>query len=109
MANLDSWSGFIGTNFLKADMVRDENHPFVCVRVELYADEDNSNNVRLHLESLPLQVIFDLNVTNSKKVAELGIPSPNALVGKKIYFRKVLVRNPKTNQEVDGLRVYKVE
>ena len=34
---------------------------------------------------------------------------PKELVGHKLYFRKVKVNNPTTGEEVDGLRISKVE
>lgn len=106
--NLDSWEGFTGSNFLRSEMVKDEDHTFTVVGAEQH-ERDGDVSLWLHLESIPLKVTFDVNKTNAKKLQELGAANPKDLIGKKIYFKKVLVRNPKTNQEVESLRVYKLE
>lgn len=105
---LDSWDEFTGSNFLKAIDVSSEEEQFVCSKVEMFTDDSNQKKPRIELESDGKTWTFDLNKTNSKKIDELGVKSPRALIGKIIQFRKVLVRNPKTNQEVDGLRISKI-
>jgi hypothetical protein len=104
--NLDSWDGFIGSNFLNADDVKDENHAFVCIATEF--DTENERPI-LVLESSGLKAKFSLNVTNANFVKNAGIRSPNAIIGKKLTFKKVLVRNPQTKKEVEGLRINKIE
>ena len=100
--NLDNWDGFLGANFLMAEHVRDENHEFVCVKVDL----DNENNrPLLFLESEDLKKMFSLNVTNSKFCKKENIKSPKDLIDKKLTFRKVVVTSPKTKEEVDSLRI----
>ena len=109
---LDSWDKYIAGNFLKAINVQSENDPFVCVNVSSIIDKRNNtetDRVRLEVERNELAFEFDLNKENSKKLVELGVPSPRAMIGKKIYFKKALVRNPTTNKEVDSLRIWKVE
>ena len=105
---LDSWDNFISDNFLKAIEVKSEEDEFVCTSINIFTDENNSQRPRLELERNKTKWIFDLNKTNAKKVSELGVQTPRQLIGKTIYFRKVLVRNPQTNQEVDGLRISKI-
>lgn len=105
---LDSWDEFVSGNFLKAIDVDSEKDAYVCTSVSL-AERDGVDQVRLHLQRNEKENDFDLNKTNAKKIKELGIDSPKAVIGKKIYFKKALVRNPKTNAEVESLRIYKVE
>ena len=107
--SLDSWDSYLSGNFLKAINVSSEADAYVVTGITEVEDPDGIKRPRLHLERNNTQFDFDLNKTNAAKVKELGITSPKSVVGKKIFFRKVLVRNPKTNQEVDGLRVSKVE
>lgn len=104
---LDNWNLFTGS-FLKATDVSSENDAFVCVGVDLEENEDKPRLI-LSLERNQIAYKFDVNRTNASKFKELGILSPRNLIGKKIYFKKVLVRNPQTNKEVDGLRIYKLE
>lgn len=100
--SLDSWSGFLGSNFLNAEDVRDENHEFVVTGTEL--DTEN-NRPLLLLESEGLKTKFSLNVTNANFMKEAGIKSPADSVGKIITFRKVMVNSPKKKREVESLRI----
>ena len=105
---LDSWDGFISGNFLKAVDVDSQEDAYACVGVEL-VDRDGVGQVRLNLQRNEKDADFDLNKTNAKKLKELGIETPKNVIGKKIYFKKVLVRNPQTNAEVEGLRILKID
>ena len=105
---LDSWDDYISGNFLKAVNVENENDVFVCIDVNSIQVDDDSK-VRLTLEKKEIEFLFDLNKTNAKKAKDLGIVSPKALIGKKIFFKKALVRDPKKNVEVEGLRIFKIE
>lgn len=104
--DLDNWDKF-SSNFIKATDVASENDAYVCIAVS-QTDEDNPK-VRLTLERNESEYSFDLNKTNIAKLKELKIESPRKLIGKKLFFKKVLARNPATNKEVDSLRIYKVE
>ena len=109
-AGLDAWDEYTSGSFLKAINVTSEDQSFEVTEISNYVDEaDSSKRLRLKLKKENLEFDFDLNKTNAGKVKELGITSPKDLKGKKIYFKKVLVRNPKTGMEVEGLRIYKVE
>jgi len=104
--SLDSWDNFTGSNFLKVEDVKDQNHAFVCIKVEL--DEEN-NRPMLVLESDDTKYKMSLNVTNSNFVKNAGIKKPNDLVGKKIKFRVTQAFSPSAKKEVDTLRVISVE
>lgn len=107
---LDSWDNFTSSNFLKASQVTNENQAFVCTNIEIIEDKDTKSiRPRLTLENNQIEYDLDLNKTNSSKVKELGIHTPRQLIGKKIYFKKVLVRDPKKNMEVEGLRICKID
>ena len=100
--NLNDWDGFLGSNFLSVDDVNDENHEFVIIGVEL--DTENNRPICI-LESNGCERKFSLNVTNANFVKNAEINSPKEMIGKVITFKKVLVRNPKTRKEVEGLRI----
>lgn len=107
---LNSWDKFISGNFLKAINVLSENESYNIMSISEGSDPDgNEIRLRLHLERLKNEYDFDVNKTNAVKLKELGAESPMSLIDKKIYFRKVLVRNPKTNKEVESLRILKLE
>lgn len=106
--SLTSWDEFVSGNFLKAINVNSENDAFIVVSLET-ATIDDRKMLRLNLERNGQNYDFDVNKTNAARLKELGIQSPKELQGKKLFFRKALVRNPTTNKEVEGLRIYRVE
>jgi len=91
-------------NFLKAINVQSEKDAFVVTEIEEVKANDKEV-LRLTLEKDGVEYDFDLNKTNAKFLAGKGIIEPMTLMSKKLFFRKALVRNPKTNQEVEGLRI----
>lgn len=109
-ANLDEWNDFISGTFIKATDVSNENEPFICTKAEPFLDNrDGIIRLRTTLEGKGQEYLFDLNKTNAIFLKNSGINKPREVVGKKIYFKKVLVFNPELKKEVDGLRISKVE
>ena len=106
-ANLDSWEAYSGS-FLKAEDVESEQDAYVPVSISSIEDSGKMK-IRLHLERKEIKKDFDLNVTNMKKVRELGFESPKSLIGTKIYFTKVQARDPTKGIEVPSLRITNVE
>ena len=105
--DLESWDGFLGSNFLSTDDVKSESDVFVCVKVEL--DTEN-NRPMVVLEKDEMHYKMSLNVTNSKYLHEdCNIKNPKELVGKKIYFRKTMAFSPTAKKDVQTLRIAKVE
>lgn len=107
--NLDSWDDFISGQFLKAINVESEKDAFTCTGIDVQEQDDGRINPVLKLERNGKEYDFGLNKTNAKNLKELGIATPRAVIGKKIYFKKALVRNPKTNTEVEGLRIFRID
>ena len=108
MTNLTSWDGFCGANFLKVEHVTDEKDAFAVINVDLFTDDETSKP-RLIVQKKGESYLFDLNVTNSNFCKNNGITAPKLLIGKKVFFKKVLVNNPKTKKEVESLRIFKIE
>lgn len=108
MDDIGNWDNYIN-NFLKANDVLSDSQAFVVVNVESVLTKDDNKNLRLMMENNQNTYNFDLNKTNAVFLKKSGVKSPKEILGKKIFFKKVLVRNPKTNQEVEGLRISKVE
>lgn len=104
--NLDNWDDFISGDFLKAINVDSDKDAFIVVKMEF---DRESERLRATVERNGKSYLFDVNKTNAVFLKEAGIPNPKELVGKKLYFKKALVRNPQTNKEVEGLRISKVE
>lgn len=102
------WDSYIN-NFLKASDIDSENQPFVAAAVE-EVENRGEKSVRIHLEESETKYLFDLNKTNAVFLkTKANIKHPKDVVGKKVYFKKVMVRNPQINQEVEGIRIHKVE
>lgn len=107
---LDSWDNYVSGTFLKPINVDSDKDFFTITAVEEFIDNrDNSTRPRLTLEKGGKDFNFDLNKTNAVFLKNSGIANPKSLIGKKLCFKKALVRNPKTNLEVDSLRICKVE
>lgn len=108
MGNTNSWDDYT-SNFLKSKDVKDENDAFVCTAVDDF-DKGALPVPRLTLEHGEDECYtFDLNRTNATFCKDNGVASPKKLIGKKLYFKKVMARNPKTNIEVESLRICKIE
>ena len=103
--SLDSWDDYIGSGFLKAEMVNSESEAFAIIAVNESTDFEGNKAVRLQLERSEKKYDFDLNKTNAKALKELGAENPKSLIGKRISFKKVLVMNPTSKKEVDSLRI----
>lgn len=106
---LNSWDSFIGLSFFKANDLKSENDGYIVEDVTIVADDKGEVNVRLIMSLNDMTYKFDLNKTNAIFLKEHEIKAPRLLLGKKIYFKKVLVFNPQTKKEVDGLRISKIE
>jgi hypothetical protein len=108
--NTKSWDHFCGSNFLKTTHVANEQDAFAVIGIEIIEGRDEENaKPRLTLEKNKETYLFDLNVTNANFCKNAGIKSPNDLVGKKMFFKKINVVSPKTKKEVESLRILKIE
>lgn len=107
--SLNSWDSFVSGNFLKAINVDGEQEGFICTNVEEITDsKEQKKRLRLTLEKLgAVEFEFDLNKTNASFLMKQGLKNPKEVIGYTLYFKKALVRNPKTNQEVESLRISK--
>lgn len=97
-----------GGSFLKAANVLSETDLFEITAVA-EVEESDRTALRLSLVKDDSKFDFDLNQTNIKFLVSKGYVEAETLKGHKIAFKKVLVRNPKTNMEVEGLRVCDIQ
>ena len=92
--------------FLKATNITSESEIFVIIKVEEGKSQDGKKEIlELTLEHNALKCRYGLNKVNLDFLIKSGYTEPIKLVGKKITFRKVLVTNPATKKEVDGIRI----
>ena len=107
---IENWDNFTGSKFLKAEDVESEEHAYAVIDLNVFQDDrSKEERLRLTLERKGKEYEFDLNKTNANFIQGAGISTPRHIVAKKLYFKKVKVNNPSTGQEVDGLRICKVE
>ena len=104
--DLDSWDGFLGSNWLGVEDVKSETDTFVCVKVEF--DAENTRPM-LVLEKNEISYKLSLNVTNSNFVHGSNVKSPKDLIGKKLFFRKTMAFSPSAKKDVPTLRISKIE
>ena len=104
--DLDSWEGFLGSNFLKAEDVKSENDTFVCKGIEF--DSENERPM-LVLEKEEITYKYSVNVSNANFLKDAGLKNPKEAIGKKIWFKKVQAYSPTAKKQVDSLRISKVE
>jgi hypothetical protein len=103
MTNTDSWKDF-GGKYLKAQNVTSDKDKYVIVAVGSEIQNDKTTLI-LTLEREGTQKLFGCNTTNENAVMAVCPNSPDQAVGSIITFTKERVRNPGTNQMVDGLRI----
>jgi len=103
--SVESWDGLL-KNYLKAENLKESNETFVCVGVSV-----DGENMDLNLERNEGQekFVFGLNRTNMSFLKSNKISAPKEVIGKVLTLEKVKARNPTTKQEVDSLRINKIE
>jgi len=101
--NIDSWDGLL-TNYVKAANLEGQTDLFVCTGVNVEEEK-----MELKLERSEEKFVFGLNTTNKVFLKNNGISKPKEVIGKKITLEKVKAFNPTLKQEVDSLRIIKVE
>lgn len=103
----DSWDAFTGAS-LKADDVKSKDDAYVVVGTDEDL-QDGRPKLIFVVERDEIRKNFYLNATNVEAVRDLGVNSPSQIIGRKIYFGKIKVNNPKTKKQQDSLVIYKVE
>lgn len=108
---LDSWKGIV-SNYLKAENLKEEEGSFVAEDVQVRERQNDEGEMRAQIEISTtvdeIEYVFALNYTNAKFVKS-QVSAPKQLVGKRLFYEKIQVRNPKTNKTVDGISIVKIE
>jgi hypothetical protein len=103
----EDWCDF-SSQFLKVDLIKEFPVTLICKDVETEYDDDKPK-LYVITEYLKKPWKMGINKTNITFIRNLGIKSPKAIIGKKLTFDKIKVRNPLTNSMVDGFLLTKVE
>lgn len=99
--DLGKWDDFSG-DYLKTDIVTKFPVELVPVKIEASFDEKTNKprmNVTVHYNDKDW--IMELNKTNQKVIRAKGL-MPKEVVGRKLIFDKIKVRNPSNDTMVDS-------
>jgi len=106
--NIDNWDDFLG-KFIKAEMVKTWPALFIPISVRSNFDEEDNAHVIYTGEFQGKKKDWEPNKTNIEILRNLNLPSPKALIGKKVYFKKVMNFNPSLKKKVPSFEIDKVE
>lgn len=106
--DLNSWDDFVG-KFIKAEVIKIWPALFVPTSVSGEFDDDGNANLIYIGDFQGKKKFWQPNKTNIDIIKKSGIPSPSALLGKKVYFKRVMNFNPQLKQKVPSVEVEKVE
>lgn len=104
--NLDRWDDFSG-EFIKTDLVK---FPFTIVPVSINSEYDEQMKPRLHITFSynDRDWKMELNKTNQNFIRANNIV-PKKIIGKKLTFSSIMVRNPSLNKQVPSFLLSKIE
>ncbi len=106
--DLNSWDDFMG-NWLKAEHIKSWPAEVVVYSVKGEFDDKDKAHLILDVAYNNRKYKWEPNVTNQQIIREMGIPSPKALEGKKIVFRKVMNFNPQIGRKVPSLEIQDIK
>jgi len=98
------WDDFSG-KFLKAEIIK--TWPAIFIPTSLKTSYDETMNAMLIYSGEIEGKLKDWqpNKTNITIMKELGVPSPEALIGKQVVFKKVMNFNPNTKKKVPSVEI----
>jgi len=106
--NLDSWDDFMG-KWLKAEMVKTWPALFIPISVKGTFDANDDAHIVYTGEFQHKKKDWEPNNTNKDILKNLNLQSPKALIGKKVYFKKVMNFNPTIKKKVPSLEIERIE
>ena len=106
--NMDNWDDFLG-KWLKAEMVKEWPALFIPISVKGRIDDDDVAHIVYTGEFMHKKKDWEPNKTNIDILRSLNLTSPKALLGKKIYFKKVMNFNPQIKKKVPSLEIDTIE
>jgi len=102
------WIDFSG-DFLKAEIVKEWPVVLVALSVKTEFDKDEKARMFIETEYLGRKWKLEINKTNQNFMKSNKIDAPSKIVGKKLTFGKIMVRNPSLNQQVPSFLLEKIE
>lgn len=110
VATIDSWDNIV-KNYLKAENLKSSKGFFVAENIEVIpsVSEDGKEQNKIEIETFigKESYVFVPNYTNTKLIKS-QIKAPKDVIGKKLYYEKIKVRNPNTNTMVDSISIVSV-
>lgn len=106
--NTDAWDDFLG-KWLKPEMVKEWPAKFIPISVRANFDSEENAHVVYTGEFDGKKKDWEPNKTNIEILRNLGLISPKALIGKIIYFRKVMNFNPQIKKKVPSFEIERIE
>ena len=104
----DDWSDF-GGQYIKADVIVNWPAIYVPTSLETAFDAEGKAILTYTGELEGKKKLWQPNKTNIDLLKANNIKAPSAAIGHKIFFKKVMNRNPATKQLVPGLEIEKIE
>ena len=104
--DLSKWDDFSG-EYLKTDLCK---FPLTIVPVEVKGEYDKDDKPRMSISFLYNEKNWklELNKTNQNFIRAMNM-APHDIVGKKLTFEKIMVRNPSTQKQVPSFLMNKIE
>jgi len=106
--SLDSWQDFKG-NYLKVEHIKTWPAIVVVTKVDSYFDDKEKARIVFDIEYLARKFKWEPNQTNIGIMEVAKIPSPTAVIGKKIFLKQVMNFNPQLRRKVPSLEIEKIE
>lgn len=106
--NLESWDDFSG-KFVKAEFIKTWPALFIPISVRANFDDEENPHIIYTGEIEKKKKDWEPNNTNKEILRSLGLPSPKALIGKKVYFKKVMNFNPTIKKRVPSIEIDRIE
>ena len=106
--DLNNWNDFHG-KFFKVDHVKSWPAIAVPTIVNGNFDEELEAQLTYEIQYDGKKLKWNPNKTNIGIIKAAGIPSPKALLGKKLYFKQVMNFNPQLKKKVPALELEKIE
>ena len=106
--DLNNWDDFHG-KYLKVDHVK--SWPAIVVPTIVHGefDEEGGASLIYEVQYEGKKLKWQPNKTNIDIIKAARIPSPKALLGKKLYFKEVKNYNPQLKKKVPALEIDKIE
>lgn len=105
----DTWEDFAG-EYLKCDLIKE--FPLIVVAKDIilfYDKEEEKPRMDLIVEFHNKDWKIGVNKTNQQFMRSNGVTFPREIIGKKLTFNKIKVRNPSLNKLVDSFNLEKIE